>query len=240
MKIALIGYGKMGKAIERLALNAGHDIVARVGRGPESETPLPTNTDVAIEFTRPDAAAANIQACAEQGIPVVCGTTGWYRQLSELSAIIAQNQGALLYAPNFSIGVNLFMEVNRVLARLMSRQPQYRAELSEIHHTEKLDAPSGTAIALADDLIANHNGYSSWSHSGTAKNNELPITAMREPGVPGTHSLTYSSPCDEINLTHTALNRDGFASGALYAAEWLKGKTGIFTMKDVLNLNQLT
>ncbi len=240
MKIALIGYGKMGKAIERLALEAGHDIVAKVGRGAESSFSLPVDTDVAIEFTRPDAAVANIQACVEQGIPVVCGTTGWYRQLPELSAIISQKQGALLYAPNFSIGVNLFMEVNRVLARLMSQQPHYRAELSEIHHTEKLDAPSGTAIALADDLIANHKGYSSWSNSDAVKNDHLPITALREPGVPGTHGLSYSSQCDEISLTHKAHNRDGFASGALFAAEWLKGKTGIFTMKDVLNLNQLT
>ncbi len=238
MNIALIGYGKMGKAIDELATKQGHHIVARFDKQDAEQLIFPENTDVAIEFTNPVAAPGNIIACLDQKIPVVCGSTGWYKKLPEVIRHVEQTEGALLYSSNFSIGVNIFMEVNRALALLMNRQLQYDVSVSETHHTEKLDSPSGTAITLAEEILRNIDRKQHWSDRPENKAEELLITAYREPGVPGTHHILYQSDVDEIELIHRAKSRTGFASGAISGAAWLLGKKGVFTMKDVLNLNQ--
>jgi 4-hydroxy-tetrahydrodipicolinate reductase len=240
MKIALIGYGKMGRAIEQLSASAGHQVLARVNSGDAAEWTDVAQCDVAIEFTNPDSAPGNLLTCLQMGIPVVTGSTGWYRQLPEIKQQFEQQQGALLYASNFSIGVNLMMEVNRVLAGLMNKHDQYQVSMTETHHTQKLDAPSGTAITLAEDLISALDRKTNWVNSPAEAPEALEIISHREPEVPGTHTITWSSDCDEIQLTHRALNRDGFARGALLAAEWLQGKRGVFTIHDVLNLNPRT
>lgn len=236
MKIALIGYGKMGKAIEAVAEKASHKIVARIDDRQSEQWLLLPDADVAIEFTQPEAAPENIARCIKAEIPVVTGTTGWYQQLPEVTTQVNAAKGALLYASNFSIGVNLFMEVNRVLAALMDHQPQYDVAMTETHHTEKLDTPSGTAITLAEDIIAQLNRKRNWINSASKNPESLGIISHREPGVPGTHEVTYCSQIDEIQLIHTAKSRAGFAQGAVAAAEWLIGNRGVFTMKDVLNL----
>jgi 4-hydroxy-tetrahydrodipicolinate reductase len=232
MKIALLGYGKMGKTIERLALERGHEIVLKVDK---EDTNIAINkADVAIDFSLPEAAFKNITLCLENGVPVVSGTTGWLENYENAVALCQQMKGAFIYASNFSLGVNLFFELNRKLAELMQPFQQYSVSLEEIHHTRKLDAPSGTAITLAEGIIEN-TAYTGWSLDQT-KLNAIPIVAKRIADVPGTHLVSYNSSIDQIEIKHTAHNRDGFALGAIVAAEWLFGKTGVFSMKDVLNI----
>ena len=236
-KIALFGYGKMGKAIERIALSRGHHICARINDG--TETDPWEEADVIIDFSLPEVAFGNIEKGLKAGIPVISGTTGWLDRYEEALELCQQQKGAFLYASNFSLGVNLFFALNSYLAQLMGARKEYRAELSETHHIHKLDAPSGTAITLAEDLIK-HTDYTGYSLVEEGKHPEntrdLPIIAYREGEVPGTHHLTYSSEVDQVELIHTAHNRDGFALGAVIAVEWIQGKSGVFTMKDVLNL----
>ncbi len=234
MKIALLGYGKMGKVIERIALERGHEIVLRKGSSDAFDGL--ENADVAIDFSVPDAAVGNISACLNADIPVVSGTTGWLDQYEKMTALCDEKQGAFIYGSNFSLGVNLFFELNETLARMMAKFPQYKASMEEIHHTQKLDAPSGTAITLAKGII-DYSDYSSWALEN-AKSDEILIDAKRIENVPGTHTVTYNSTVDAIQITHTAHNREGFALGAVIAAEWLYGKTGIFTMRDVLGLDR--
>ncbi|MFT3795562.1 4-hydroxy-tetrahydrodipicolinate reductase [Flavobacterium sp.] len=245
MKIALLGYGKMGKVIERIALERGHEIVLRKTSN-DSYDGL-ENADVAIDFSIPDAAVGNITACLNGNIPIVSGTTGWLEHYPKMVALCEDKKGAFIYGSNFSLGVNLFFALNENLAKMMAQFPQYKVSMEEIHHTQKLDAPSGTAISLAKDIIENSD-YSSWAlpnatpakDDGTSKSElakQILIDAKRIENVPGTHSVFYHSDVDSIEIKHTAHSREGFAFGAVIAAEWILGKTGVFTMKDVLNLN---
>ena len=232
MKIALLGYGKMGKVIERIALERGHEIVLRKGSN-DSFDGLKI-ADVAIDFSIPDAAVGNISACLNGNVPVISGTTGWLEHYHDMAQLCEEKKGAFIYGSNFSLGVNIFFELNTHLAKMMANLKQYKVTMEEIHHTQKLDAPSGTAITLAKDIIANSD-YSSWA-IGNPKEDEVFIDAKRIEGVPGTHSVFYTSDVDTIEIKHTAHSREGFALGAVVAAEWLAGKTGIYTMKDVLGL----
>ena len=231
MKIALVGYGKMGKIIDEIATQRNHEIVARLNESPTSENL--NNADVVIEFSNPEVAFNNIKTCLENNIPVICGTTGWLDQKSEIEKIAAENNTAFLYGSNFSLGVNLFFALNEKLANLMKNFPEYNVQLEEIHHTHKKDAPSGTAISLAEGIIKNDQRFEGWKLEET-KEKELGIFAIREDEVPGTHSVFYKSSVDEIEIKHTAYSRNGFALGAVIAAEWIQGKTGNFSMKDVL------
>jgi 4-hydroxy-tetrahydrodipicolinate reductase len=232
MKIALLGYGKMGKVIEKVALERGHEIVLR--KTSSNTFDGLDNADVAIDFSIPDAAIGNISACLHTNIPVVSGTTGWLGDYDKMTGLCSEKNGAFIYGSNFSLGVNIFFELNDYLAKMMSKFSQYKVSMEEIHHTQKLDAPSGTAITLAKGIIDNSD-YSSWALEN-AKSDEILIDAKRIENVPGTHSVVYNSDVDAIEIKHTAHNREGFALGSVIAAEWLIGKTGIFTMKDVLNL----
>lgn len=232
MKIALLGYGKMGKVIEKIALERGHEIVLRKNANDTFEGL--ESADVAIDFSIPDAAMGNISACLNGDIPVISGTTGWLEHYHEMAKLCEEKDGAFIYGSNFSLGVNIFFELNAHLARIMGRQEQYKASMEEVHHIQKLDAPSGTAITLAKDIIDNSN-YSSWA-IGNPKEDELFINAVRQENVPGTHTVKYESAVDSIEITHTAHSREGFGLGAVIAAEWLIGKKGIFTMKDILDL----
>lgn len=247
MKIALIGYGKMGKTIEQIALKRGHQIVLRVdvNNSKYIDTGDLKGADVAIEFSRPDSAAENIRKCFKAGVPVVCGTTGWYDQLDSISKDCKESSGSFFYATNYSIGVNLFFELNKKLAQLMNSQTQYDEVLiHESHHLEKLDSPSGTAITLAQDVIENIDRVKHWVNyktdesvnMGAETEGELPIFSTREDEIPGTHIIKYFSDVDEIEIVHKALSRQGFAIGALTAAEWLQGKKGVYTMKHMLQL----
>ena len=241
MKIALIGYGKMGKTIERVAQERGHEVVLRLDiNNPEDFEKLPI-ADVAIEFTRPESAVGNLEKCITAGVPVVCGTTGWLKHFEDISAQTKAQNSAFFYASNYSIGVNIFFEINRKLAEMMNTQPQYDVKMEEIHHTQKLDAPSGTAITLAEGILQNVTRKENWScpqdaHSPSTEggDNSIVISAKRIDPAPGTHTITYDSPIDTIEITHTAHSREGFATGAVLAAEWLLGKKGVFTMKDML------
>lgn len=231
MKIALLGYGKMGKTIEKIALERGHDIVIKAKRDSIYNI---TDADVAIDFSIPEAAFDNISTCLNNNIPIVSGTTGWLENYDKAVALCNSKKGAFIYASNFSLGVNIFFEINRVLAKLMATQSQYKPSIEEIHHTQKLDAPSGTAISLAETIIQNSH-YHSWTLN-EEKENSIPIIAKRIENVPGTHQITYKSKIDTIDIKHTAHSREGFALGAVIAAEWILGKTGVFSMKDVLNI----
>lgn len=233
MKIALLGYGRMGKIIERVATERGHFICIKA----DSKTlDLDfSDTDVAIDFSLPSTAISNIKKALDANIPVISGTTGWLDNYEDIVAYSNDKNGAFLYASNFSLGVNIFFEVNRVLAKLISKYPDYNLNVEEIHHTKKLDAPSGTAISLANDIISESN-YKNWSMD-TPKENEIKIEAKRIVDVPGTHVVDYTSKVDSIEIKHTAHNREGFALGAVIAAEWIADKKGVFTMKDVLNIN---
>ena len=237
MKIALIGYGKMGKAIEKLALAKGHQITAIVDSQNSIENTNFDDVDVAIEFTRPELAVKHMNFCLEIGLPIIVGTTAWQNELKIITENVSKYNGALVHASNFSIGVNLFFEMNKKLAKIMEAHPAYKLEMTEIHHTQKLDKPSGTAVTLAEEIIEQNTNYKHWR---LAESNELEnekeffIHALREENVPGTHLVNYSSPIDSIQIQHTAHTRDGFALGAILAAEWIKNKKGIFTMKDVL------
>ena len=232
MKIALLGYGKMGKVIERIALERGHEIVVR--RSADGPFQGMEQADVAIDFSIPEAAVENISYCLENKIPIVSGTTGWLENYHKMVTLCEANQAAFIYGSNFSLGVNLFFELNDYLAKMMAKFKEYNVEMEEIHHTQKLDKPSGTAISLANSII-NHTQKNSWSIENPAKE-DLFIDVKRIDAVPGTHSVFYSSAVDTIEIKHTAHSRDGFAFGAIIAAEWIIGKTGVFTMKDVLDL----
>jgi len=239
MKIALFGYGKMGKEIEKIALERGHTISAKISRSYAKENLKPGDADAVIEFTSPEAAEENIRYCLENKIPVVIGTTGWYDQFDAITEKCRKENGAMLYATNFSLGVNLFFAVNKYLAKLMANHHEYEAGVVEIHHTQKLDAPSGTGISIAEQIIANHPNYTAWKNvkkSQIENDKTLSIESLRLPDVPGTHEVKYESEIDTIEIKHTAHNRKGFALGSVLAAEWIAGKKGIFTMNDVLNL----
>jgi 4-hydroxy-tetrahydrodipicolinate reductase len=233
MKIALVGYGKMGKIIHQIALKRGHDVVATLDETPTLEKL--NNPDVVIEFSSPESAFGNIKFCLENKIPVVAGTTGWLEKKPEVEKIALENETGFLYGSNFSLGVNLFFALNEKLAEMMAPfQNDYSCQLEEIHHIHKLDAPSGTAISIAEGIFK-HSDFKSWKLDET-QGTELGITAIREGEVPGTHSVFYRSEVDEIEIKHTAFNRNGFAVGAVIAAEWLPGKVGNFGMKQVLGL----
>ena len=233
MNIALLGYGKMGKTIEEIAIQRGHQIVLKVDKD-DYDYDI-TKADVAIDFSIPNVAFSNISNCINNQIPVISGTTGWLEDYNKAVALCKEKQGAFIYASNFSLGVNIFFELNKTLARMMTNLKQYKVSLEEIHHTQKLDAPSGTAISLANDIIAEHSNYKQWKLEESNKNT-INITAKRIDDVPGTHTITYQSEVDTITIEHIAHNRQGFALGAVIAAEWLVGKTGVFTMNDVLNI----
>lgn len=238
MKIALIGYGKMGKEIEQIALQRGHEIGLIIDLHNQADlcAEKMRGIDVAIEFTVPQVALENYAKCFKTGVPLVTGTTGWMEQFDSVVAQCKATNSGFFYASNFSLGVNLFFELNKQLARLMNPHDQYQVTMEEIHHTQKLDAPSGTAISLANDLLANYSHKTSWALNVASKPSEMPIFAKRIGAVPGTHLVTYTSKVDEIEIKHTAFNRQGFAMGAVIAAEFMAGKKGVFTMKDLLNL----
>ena len=236
MNIALLGYGRMGKTIEVLAASRGHNISYKTSSALEIEA-LKT-ADIAIDFSIPSAAFKNITTCFEQGIPVISGTTGWLENYNKALESCKAENGAFIYASNFSIGVNLFFKLNQSLAKLMVNQADYAIRLEEIHHTKKLDAPSGTAITLAEQVIKSSSKKEWHLENDISKNivpHSLPITAIRKPDVPGTHTISYDSAIDSISITHTAHSREGFALGAIIAAEWLQNKTGVFSMNDVLD-----
>lgn len=224
----------MGRIIEEVALSRNHSIVTKVN----SKLGLKdiSDADVAIDFSVPNAAAGNIYSCFEKNIPIVVGTTGWYNQFPAIETQANADGSSLFYATNFSVGVNIFFELNKKLAETMNRFPAYEPSMLEIHHTEKLDTPSGTAITLGEGLLENIDRKSEWIKGDALKEQELSINSRREPEVPGTHEITYSSSIDEISIKHEAKNRMGFATGAVIAAEWLVGKTGVFTMRDLLKI----
>lgn len=240
MKIALLGYGKMGQLIAQLAEEAGHEITLKANSSKplESQIEALKNSDVAIEFSLPQLALGHLKTCLENKIPVVCGTTGWLEHYASISQQFQNANLGFLYASNFSIGVNIFFALNEKLAQMMSKQEQYQAKLTEIHHIHKLDAPSGTAITLAEGFLQQQTKYKQWSlDEGQAiASDQLPIEAIRENEVPGTHLMTYQSVIDSIEIKHTAHNRHGFASGALLAAEYVAKHPGVHHMKDVLDL----
>jgi len=235
MKIGLIGYGKMGQAIETIALERGHEITARVNRDHPIHEVNWEDVDVAIEFTQPDLAVQHMEICMKNHTPIVVGTTAWQQDLPKVNQLVSNLNGSLLHASNFSVGVNIFFEINRKLAEIMNRHPEYTVSMEEIHHVQKLDAPSGTAVSLANDIIMSHDAYSTWQLStDNIVNKAISINAVREPNVPGTHEVSYTSEIDTIRIEHIAHNRKGFALGAVLAAEFLFGKKGVYTMKDVL------
>jgi len=232
MKVALLGYGKMGKAIEQIAKQRGHEIVIIADIDTVYDI---NNADVAIDFSIPSVAYSNISNCLNNQVPVISGTTGWLDDYDNAVALCKEKNGAFISASNFSLGVNIFFELNRTLAKMMTHLNQYNIDMEEIHHTQKLDAPSGTAISLAKDIIEEHSSYKQW-RLNEKHEASIPIVSKRLENVPGTHTVNYNSAVDSINIKHTAHNRDGFALGAVIAAEWILGKTGVFTMKDVLNI----
>ena len=236
MKIAIIGYGKMGKIIEELALSKGHEVGLIIDLPNKSDLNIPNlrSVDVAIEFSRPESAYENIIQCFNSGIPVVSGTTGWLKRMEEIKLLCKEMNGAFFYASNYSIGVNVFFEISRQLAKMMNNFDDYQISMEEIHHTQKLDAPSGTAITLANDILSNVDRKKRWINNSAETEDELPIISKRIDDVPGTHSIRYQSPIDTIDIKHTAHSRMGFAEGALRAAEWIIGKKGSFGMKDML------
>ena len=237
MNIALLGYGKMGKAIEEIAIQKGHHVVLRIHDQNLEELTIENlqKADVAIEFTSPQSAVQNILLCFDAGVPVVCGTTGWLAQMDMVQQKCQEYNGTFLYASNFSIGVNIFFELNKKLAELMKNQLNYKVSLEEIHHTEKKDAPSGTAITLAEEIIRTLPQKNKWVNKMSDVPAELSIVSKRIDPAAGTHSVKYASDVDDIEIIHTAHNRKGFAAGAVLAAEFIFGKKGIFDMKDVLN-----
>lgn len=238
MKIALIGYGKMGKAIERIAIQRGHEIVLKVGIENLEDNTINNirKADVAIEFTGPESAFENVIRCIEAGVPVVCGSTGWLTRYEEAKNTCLVHKGALLYASNFSVGVNIFFAINKRLAELMAPHKEYNVSLTEVHHTEKKDAPSGTAITLAEQILDKNDQKNKWVNNPSNLSQDLVIISERIDPAPGTHIITYKSEIDDIEIKHTAHNRTGFATGAVLAAEYLHDKKGIYTMSDVLGI----
>ncbi len=234
MNIALFGYGKMGQMLEKIGTQRGHSIVARIDNPSEITAVDFSAVDVAIDFSTPESAFENIKFCLENSTPVISGTTGWLEHYETAAELCEAQGGAFLYASNFSLGMNVFFELNKRLAQMMHPLKDYSLAMKEIHHTQKLDAPSGTAITLAEGIIENSD-YTDWKLAD-AQENQIPITSIREGQVPGTHSITYSSQVDDIQIKHIAHNREGFAMGAVVAAEWIQGRTGVFSMKEVLNI----
>lgn len=236
LKVALIGYGKMGKMIEQIALGRGHEIVCKLNHESSSKDwKALSKADVAIEFTKPDSALENIKKCFALNVPVVVGTTGWYEKLDEIKSICLRDKQSLLTASNFSIGVNLFFHINKILAQAMENLPEYNVEIEEIHHTQKLDAPSGTAITIAQGILSEIRRKIEWKLDvDSSANSDLSIKSIRTDDVPGTHIVKYSSLIDDIEIKHVAHNRSGFATGAVVASEWLFDKKGAFTMSDII------
>ncbi|EAZ95730.1 dihydrodipicolinate reductase [Flavobacteria bacterium BAL38] len=232
MKIALLGYGKMGKVIEKIALERGHEIVLKKDQSNSFDGLL--KADIAIDFSIPDSAVRNITECLNNEIPVISGTTGWLNDYPKIVALCEEKNGSFIYGSNFSLGVNIFFELNEYFSKMMANLKQYSVSMEEIHHTQKLDAPSGTAITLAEGIIK-HTDYTNWTLENPTKN-QIEINAKRIENIPGTHSVFYDSEVDQIEIKHTAHSREGFALGAVVAAEWLVGKKGVFTMKDVLGI----
>jgi 4-hydroxy-tetrahydrodipicolinate reductase len=244
MNIALIGYGKMGQIIERFAIERGHEIVLKIGSKNLNELTVSNlkKADVAIDFSLPDAAIKNIYTCFEANVPLIVGTTGWYGQLQEIKNECLLNNHTLLYGSNFSIGVNLFFHINEVLAKIMNNYPAYDVQVEEIHHTQKLDSPSGTAMTIAEEIISKLDRKAEWVNeldgsvpAEVIKPEQLLIASERIENIPGTHTVVYSSEVDEIEIKHTAHNRAGFALGAVVAAEWLQNKQGFFNISDIFN-----
>lgn len=238
MKIALIGYGKMGKAIEAIAVERGHEIVLKVGVENLEDNTIENirKADVAIEFTGPESAFENVIRILDAGVPVVCGSTGWLAHYEEARTHALSKNGTLLYASNFSVGVNIFFAINKKLAELMAPHPGYKASIIEVHHTQKKDAPSGTAITLAEHILAQNTQKKQWVNQESNIPTDLVITSERIDPAPGTHVITYASAIDDIEIKHTAHNRTGFATGAVLAAEFVNNKKGIFSMSDVLGI----
>ncbi len=238
MKIALIGYGKMGQAIEEIAVERGHEIVLKISIDNTEDNTVENlrKADLAIEFTGPESAFDNISLCFEAGIPVVSGSTGWLEKYPELEKRCRDKKGAFIYSSNYSVGVNIFFALNKKLASLMSGKDEYDVAITEIHHTEKKDAPSGTAISLAEHILADYPAKKQWKNHPSAEKTDLQIISERVDSVPGTHRVWYYSAIDTIEIVHTAHSRKGFATGAVLAAEFLKEKNGIFTMNDVLGI----
>ena len=238
MRIALIGYGKMGKAIEEVALHRGHEIVLKIDQPTLYDLTKENmaKADAAIEFTSPHTAYENVKSCIEFGTPVVCGSTGWTERMEEMKKICTDKNGSFIYSSNYSVGVNIFFEVNKKLAALMAPHKDYEVILEETHHTEKKDAPSGTAISLAEQILELVQRKKQWVNEISDNPEDLEIISQRIDPAPGTHSIKYSSVIDDIEIIHTAHNRKGFATGAVLAAEFIRDKKGFFTMKDVLNL----
>jgi 4-hydroxy-tetrahydrodipicolinate reductase len=237
MNIALIGYGRMGHEIEKIAVERGHKIGLIIDINNQHDLTVDNlkGIDVAIEFTIPASAINNYKTCFDAGVPVVSGTTGWLKQWDEVADYCKANNCAFFYASNFSLGVNLFFDLNRKLARLMKPFDSYRVEMTEVHHTKKLDAPSGTAISLADDIIAEYEALKGWVNQSGSDKSMLEIQSLRQGEVPGIHTIKYDSDIDYIEITHSAKSRQGFAFGAVLAAEYAAGKIGILSMNDLLN-----
>lgn len=240
MKIALIGYGKMGKEIEKIAIAQGHSVVMKIDEHNIREFTVENlkKADVAVEFTSPESAVSNIFKCFEASVPVVCGSTGWLKRFDEVKQACLDKKQAFFYASNYSIGVNLFFHMNEILAKLMKPYPTYIPSMEEIHHIHKKDAPSGTGITLAEGIIKNQGGVKKWALQENAQPGDLPILAKREGEVPGTHIVHYTSSCDKITIIHEAYSRKGFAEGAVTAAAWLIGKKGVFGMNDLLAIDK--
>lgn len=249
MKIAILGYGKMGKIIESIATSRQHEIVLKIDKDNAHDLTAENlqQADVAIEFSTPATALSNIKVCHEAGVPIVVGTTGWYEHLPEVQGWYQNSNSAIVYGTNFSVGVNIFFHVNKLLAKLMNHYPYYEVKVDEIHHTQKLDSPSGTAITIAEGILEGISAKSSWANVLNTGNNEAANTAIadeqlmieshRIENVPGTHTVTYSSEVDTLEFKHTALNRNGFALGAVLAAEWVKDKKGAFPVTEMFDFN---
>lgn len=239
MKVLLIGYGKMGHEIEKVLEERGHEIVGRTGKVSHQDLIAmvnPKDAQVAIEFTHPEAAVENIRFCLERKIPIVSGTTGWKDKLEEVKEMVNRHHGAFIHSSNFSIGVNLFFYLNKILAQLMNGRKEYRPSIKEIHHTEKVDCPSGTAIVLAEEILKENKQLKTWKNERSNAEEVLEIISKREEDVKGTHTVTYKGPVDTIEMRHVAHSRKGFAEGAVIAAEWIIGKSGVFTMEDLLQI----
>jgi 4-hydroxy-tetrahydrodipicolinate reductase len=248
MKIALLGYGKMGKIIEQIALDRKHEIVLTIDKDNAHDLTVENlkKADAVIEFSTPATVISNIKKCFEAGVPVVVGTTGWYEQMSEIQQLCEQGNSAMMWASNFSVGVNIFFHVNKMLSRIMSRYPYYEVQVEEIHHTQKLDSPSGTAITIAEGIMEGIHSKKEWVNvlsteteptDENVKPDQLLIESHRIENVPGTHTVLYDSEVDSIEFKHTAHNRNGFALGAVLAAEWLKDKKGFYSAKDMFDFN---
>ena len=238
MKIALVGYGRMGHEIEKIALERGHEISYRITDTSNEKVSDIRDTDVAIEFTQPDAAFTNVSSLIKKNIPVICGTTGWNDNLPQVKKIVSEHNGSFLHSSNFSIGVNIFFEINKKLAFIMNQFEEYNVSVEEIHHVKKLDAPSGTAVTIAEHILQNLTRKKSWklSEDENQQKEVILVNSIREGDVPGTHSVKYHSEIDDIEIIHKAHNRKGFAKGAVLAAEWIKDKKGFFNMNDFLKL----